>query len=190
MSAWLGISLFLNLDKAAKWEEPCSGWLFMSTWHRLELSQRKKHQLGKCLHEIQLWGIFSINDQEVRAPYWWYHPRTGSLRLYKRAGWTSQVKQASKKHPSMASASTPASWLGWVQIQTSFDNEQLCGCICSINPFFPNLLLGHDVCVRIETLTKRNWYQHRVVSLWQPVHYFGENCGRILDLWDRRAIGC
>ena len=35
---------------------------FVSTSHRLELSQRKELQL-KCLHEIQLHGIFSISDQ-------------------------------------------------------------------------------------------------------------------------------
>jgi hypothetical protein len=31
------------------------------------LSQRKELQLGKCLHEIQLWSIVSISDQ-VRRP--------------------------------------------------------------------------------------------------------------------------
>jgi hypothetical protein len=30
--------------------------------NRLTLSQRKELQLGKCLHEIQLWGIFSFSD--------------------------------------------------------------------------------------------------------------------------------
>jgi hypothetical protein len=30
---------------------------------QLESSQRKELQLGQCLHEIQLWGIFSISDQ-------------------------------------------------------------------------------------------------------------------------------
>ena len=30
---------------------------------QLELSQRKELQVRKCLHEIQLWGIFSISDQ-------------------------------------------------------------------------------------------------------------------------------
>ena len=30
---------------------------------QLELSQRKELQLGKRLHGIQLWGIFSISDQ-------------------------------------------------------------------------------------------------------------------------------
>jgi hypothetical protein len=36
---------------------------FVSAWHKLELSQGKELQLRKCLHEIQLWGIFSISDQ-------------------------------------------------------------------------------------------------------------------------------
>jgi hypothetical protein len=33
---------------------------------QLELSQRKEFQFEKCLHEIQLWGIFSISDQGER----------------------------------------------------------------------------------------------------------------------------
>jgi hypothetical protein len=45
------------------------------------------------------------------------------------------------------------------QLLTSFSDEQQCGSISRINPFLPNLLLGHDVCAGIETLTKTNWYQ-------------------------------
>ena len=33
-------------------------------------------------------------------------------------------------------------------------DEQQYGSVSRINPFLPNLLLGHDVCARIETLTK------------------------------------
>jgi hypothetical protein len=36
---------------------------FVSTRHKLELSQRKEYQLKKCLHEIQLLGIFSTSGQ-------------------------------------------------------------------------------------------------------------------------------
>jgi hypothetical protein len=43
---------------------------FVSTWHRLELSQRK---------EIQLQGIFSISDQGGKAPCGWNHLWAGSL---------------------------------------------------------------------------------------------------------------
>jgi hypothetical protein len=33
-------------------------------------------------------------------------------------------------------------------------DEQQCGTVSQINPVLPNLLLGHDVCAGIETLTK------------------------------------
>jgi hypothetical protein len=54
----------------------------------------------------------------------------------------------------MASASAPASWPAWVPVLTSFGDQQQCGKVSRINPFLPNLLLGHDVCIGIETLTK------------------------------------
>jgi hypothetical protein len=33
-------------------------------------------------------------------------------------------------------------------------DEQQYGSVSQINPFLPNLFLGHDVCAGIETLTK------------------------------------
>jgi hypothetical protein len=54
----------------------------------------------------------------------------------------------------MASASAPAPWPAWVPALTSFGDEQQHGSVSWINPFLPNLLLGHDVCAGIETLTK------------------------------------
>jgi hypothetical protein len=53
----------------------------------------------------------------------------------------------------MVSASAPASWPAWVPVLTSFGDEQQCGSVSWVNPFLPNLLLGH-VCPGIETLTK------------------------------------
>jgi hypothetical protein len=152
----------------------CTGWFYVSTWHRLGLSQKKELQLGKCLHEIQLWGIFSISDQGGKAPCGWDHLWAGSLGFYKKAGWASQGWQASKEHSSMASASAPASWPAWVPVlvelgcvpfytqipsSSGFTRDwtlypQQCGSVSRINPFLPNLLLGHDVCAGIETLTK------------------------------------
>jgi hypothetical protein len=132
----------------------CTGWYYVSTWHRLKLSQRKELQLGKYLHEIQLWDIFSISDQGGKAPCEWDHLWADSLGFYKRVGWASQRRQASKEHPSMASASAPAFWPAWVPVLTSFSDEQQHGSVSQINPFLPNLLLGHDVCAGIETLTK------------------------------------
>jgi hypothetical protein len=46
----------------------------------------KELQLGKYLHEIQLWDIFSISDQGGKAPCGWDHLWAGSLGFYKRAG--------------------------------------------------------------------------------------------------------
>jgi hypothetical protein len=55
----------------------------------------------------------------------------------------------------MASASAPASLPAWVPVLTSsFGDQQQYGNVSRINPFLPNLLLGHDVCAGIETLTK------------------------------------
>jgi hypothetical protein len=54
----------------------------------------------------------------------------------------------------MASASAPAFWPAWVLVLTSLGDEQQYGSVSWINPFLSNLLLGHDVCARIETLTK------------------------------------
>jgi hypothetical protein len=58
----------------------------------------------------------------------------------------------------MASASAPASWPSWVPVLTSFGDEQQCGSVSWINPFLLNLLLGHDVCSGIETLTKATFF--------------------------------
>ena len=60
----------------------------------------------------------------------------------------------------MASASAPASWPAWVPVLTSFSDEQQFGNVSWINPFLPNLLLGHDICAGIETLTKTLCYFH------------------------------
>jgi hypothetical protein len=48
-------------------------------------------------------------------------------------------------------------------------DEQQYGSVSRINPFLPNLLLGHDVCAGIEALTKTTVSQLRMVKLrrWQ-----------------------
>jgi hypothetical protein len=72
----------------------CTGWFCVSTWHKLELSQRNELQLGKCLLEIQLWDIFSISDQGGRAPCGWDHPWAGSLGSIRE-----QAEQARRSKP-------------------------------------------------------------------------------------------
>jgi hypothetical protein len=63
-----------------------------------------------------------------------------------------QAEQARGSKPAFASA--PTFWPAWVPVLTSFIDEQQYGSVSWINPFLPNLLLGHDVCAGIETLTK------------------------------------
>jgi hypothetical protein len=107
----------------------------------------------------------------------WVGPSLGwQSWFYKRTGWASQGKQASKEHISMASASVPAFWPAWVPVLTSFGDEQQHGSVSQINTFLPNLLLGHDVCAGIETLTK-------TVPIW---HIF-LSC-RILPGWHHLFI--
>jgi hypothetical protein len=60
-------------------------------------------------------------------------------------------------------------------------DEQQYGSVSRINPFLPNLFLGHDVCARIETLTKKNWYQHSGVFLWQPDNVLGRTVEGLLN---------
>ena len=71
----------------------------------------------------------------------WCHPWAGSLGFYKKASWASQGKQANKWHPSVVSASAPASWPAWVPVLTSSSDKQQCGNVSQINPFLPNCFL-------------------------------------------------
>jgi hypothetical protein len=43
-------------------------------------------------------------------------------------------------------------------------DEQQYGSVSQINPFLPNLLLGHDVCAGLETLTKTNPFKVSVLD--------------------------
>jgi hypothetical protein len=71
----------------------------------------------------------------------WEHLWDGSLGFYKRAGWASQGKQASKEHHSVASASVPAFWPAWVPVLNFLGDEQQYGSVSRINPFLPNCFL-------------------------------------------------
>ena len=46
-------------------------------------------------------------------------------------------------------------WHALVPVLTSFGDEQQYVSVSRINPFLPNLLLVHDVCAGIETLTRQ-----------------------------------
>jgi hypothetical protein len=119
------------------------------------LSERRELQLRKCLHKIQFVGHF-FNLQLMRedpAHCGWGHHCPDGPEIYKKATWVNHGEQASKQHPSMASASASMAYGLQVPALTSFD-EQCCGSVSWINPFLPNLLFGHGVSTAIEILTK------------------------------------
>jgi hypothetical protein len=128
----------------------------------VNLTQAVITEKGASVEEMSPWDpAFSQLVIKVgRAHCGWCHSWSGSLGFYKRAGWAIRQKQASKYHPFVTSASAPASWPTWVPVLTSFNGEQQFGGISWINPFLPNLLLGHDVCAGIETLTKTHRETH------------------------------
>jgi hypothetical protein len=67
---------------------------------QLELLQRKEPPLRKCLHGIQIYGIFfQLVIKGGRAHCGWCHPWAGSPGFYKKASWVSHGKQASKEYP-------------------------------------------------------------------------------------------
>jgi hypothetical protein len=108
----------------------CTGWFCVSTWLKLELSQSKEVRLGKCFHEIQLWGIFFVGDQGGRAHYEWYHLWAGSLGFCKRASWASPPQLASWSWClcSNRNSKTPCIYLyGLLDVYICV----LCGNVCS-----------------------------------------------------------
>jgi hypothetical protein len=113
--------------------------------------------LGKYLHEIQLWGIFSISDQGGKALCGWDHLWAGSLGSIRE-----QAKQARGSKPVRNIPPWPLHQLLLPDFLSSspdfLGDEQQYGSVSRINPFLPNLLLGHDVCAGIETLTKTYVY--------------------------------
>jgi hypothetical protein len=142
---------------------------FVSTWHSWGYHRERSFSWGNASMRSNSKAFFSISDQGGKAPCRWDHLWAGSLGFYKRAGWASQGRQASKEHPSKASASAPASWPAWVPVLTSFGDEQQYGSVSQINPFLPNLLLGHDVCAGIETLTKTIFNKTRPLLVSLPL---------------------
>jgi hypothetical protein len=103
---------------------------FVSSWLRLESSERKGHQLRR-LHEIQLQGIFSIKWSMRKA-----QPIVGDaipgLEVLGsvRKKWASHGNQDITQHPSMASALAPVSRILPCLsscVWALFSNEQQCG---------------------------------------------------------------
>jgi hypothetical protein len=56
-------------------------WLVLCQLDTARVITEKGASLRKCLHEIELLGIFSISDQGGKAPCGWDHLWAGNLGL-------------------------------------------------------------------------------------------------------------
>ena len=99
----------------------------MTTWHKLESCRRRNLIWKKCLHEIQLWGIFSISDQWGRT-----QPIAdgaisglvvlGSVRKQTEKGRGSRsVRRTPPQH--LHQLLPPGSYHIWGPVLTSFGDE-------------------------------------------------------------------
>jgi hypothetical protein len=120
----------------------CTGWFCVSTWHRLGLSQRKELHLVKCLHEIQLWGIFSISnlggrdglvDDLVDGTI----PGLVVMGSIREQAEQARASKPVSNIPPWPSASGPSSWPAWVPVLTSVGDQQQYGSVSWINKPFP-----------------------------------------------------
>jgi hypothetical protein len=113
----------------------------VSTWHKLESSERKEPPLRKCLHEIQLWGIFSISDNGGTA-----QPMVvlGFIRKQAKQGMGS--KPVSSIPPWPLHQLLPPRFLPCLSPCPDFLHDGLwSGSVSHMNPFFSNLFFGHNV---------------------------------------------
>jgi hypothetical protein len=92
--------------------------------------------------------VRSISDQGGRAPCEWNHPWAGSLGSIRE-----QAEQATGgkavKNISLHGLCIGSCFLTCLSSSLDFlGDEQQYGSVSRINPFFPNLLLGHDILSR------------------------------------------
>ena len=69
-------------------------WLVLCQLDTAGVITEKGDSVGKCLHEIQLSGIFSISDQGGKAPCGWDHLWSGSLASIREQA--EQAREASQ----------------------------------------------------------------------------------------------
>ena len=126
----------------------------MSTWHKLESSEKREYQLRKSLQKLRLQtslqGIFLISD-------WWWRalpivggPTRGLVVLDfigKQAKQSHGEGKSSKQQPSMASVSAPASkFLPWVSSCPDFLQWWATTWKCKPNkPFLLQVASCHNV---------------------------------------------
>jgi hypothetical protein len=115
---------------------------FVSTWHSWSYHRERSFSWGNASMRSNCKSFSQLVKKEER-------PLVGGD---KRAGWASQGKQ---ERASLHGLCISSCFLTCLSSSPDFFQWWTAMWKCKLNkPFPPQLLLGHDVCVGIETLTK------------------------------------
>jgi hypothetical protein len=74
----------------------CTGWFCVSTWHSWSYHRERSLPGGNASMRSSCKTFSQLVIKGGRTHCGWCHPWAGSPGFYKRAGWASQEKQASK----------------------------------------------------------------------------------------------
>ena len=148
----MALNLWVTTPLGAK--RPCTGWLCVSSKHKLKSSWRKELQLRKYLHEIH----FITSGHKGRAQPIVSSAIAGLMILssIRRKGRQAmRSKPVSSTPPRPLQLLPPGSCPIWVPVLISFTDEQQCGRELWINPFLPNFVFDYSVSLQqLKTLTK------------------------------------
>lgn len=111
---------------------------FLSTWHKLELYEKRKHQLRRGFHKIQLFSVFLTCT-------WWRKALSAvggvtphSFVFHKKASWANYGEESRKKYPSMVSISALDSW--FLSCMSSWGPVSSCLILLSLSSHITSIL--------------------------------------------------
>jgi hypothetical protein len=116
---------------------------FVWTWHSWSYHREKSFSWGSASMRSSC-KAFSQLVIKGELPLWGCHLWAGSLGFYKKASQKeTPIHGLCISSCFLTCLSSSPDFLWW---------QQQCKNVSWLNPFLPNLLLGHDVCAGIETL--------------------------------------
>lgn len=111
---------------------------FLPTWHKLELSEKRKHQLRRDFHKIQLFSVFLTCT-------WWRKTLSAvgcvtphSFVFHKKASRANYGEESSKKYSSMVSISALDSW--FLSCMSSWGSVFSCLILLSLSSHITSIL--------------------------------------------------
>jgi hypothetical protein len=116
-------------------------WFCVSIWHSWSCHRERSLPCGNVSMRSSCKAFSQWVIKGEGAHSGWCHPWIGSPGFYKKANWASQGQESTKQHPSMASASAPASkFLPCVSSSPDFHWWWTAVWKCQLNkPFLPQL---------------------------------------------------